>query len=99
LIERPRIHWTPLLGFSLPFMALVATAAAFSIQTWAQSVLPPTHMALILTLEPAFAWLTSFLVLGERLAAEPAVGALLILGGILLTELVPAPHAPSAHEA
>jgi hypothetical protein len=29
----------------------------------------------------------------------PAVGALLILSGIALTELVPQPHVPSAHEA
>jgi drug/metabolite transporter (DMT)-like permease len=89
LIERPQVHWTPLLCFALPFMALVCTAAAYSIQTWAQSVLPPTHMAILLTLEPAFAWVTSFLVMGERLAAEPAVGALLILSGIALTELAP----------
>jgi len=33
----------------------------------AQSVLPATHMALLLTLEPVFAWITSFLVMGERL--------------------------------
>ena len=99
LVERPSVHCTPLLMVALPFMALVGTAAAYSIQTWAQSVLPPTHMALILTLEPAFAWVTSFAVMGERLAAEPAVGALLILSGIALTELVTAPHAPSAHES
>ena len=76
-----------------------ATAAAFSIQSWAQSVLPSTHTALILTMEPVFAWITSFLVMGERLALVPACGAVLILAGIGLTELVPQPHVPSPHEA
>ena len=80
-------------------MKLLATAAAFSIQSWAQSILPTTHTALILTLEPVFAWITSFLVTGERLGMIPAIGALLILAGIALTELIPQPHVPTAHEA
>ena len=99
LMEHPQVHWTARLGVALAVAALLATAAAFSIQSWAQSVLPPTHMAILLTLEPAFAWVTSFLVMGERLAAEPAVGALLILAGIGLTELMPQAHVASAHEA
>ena len=99
LIEHPHIAWTPRLVVALGITAVLATAAAFSIQSWAQSVLPATHMALLLTLEPAFAWLTSFLVMGERLGLRPASGALMILAGIALTELMPQPHVPTAHEA
>ena len=99
LIEHPRITWTPRLAAALAIAAVLATAAAFSIQSWAQSVLPPTHMALLLTMEPVFAWITSFLVMGERLALRPACGALMILAGIALTELMPLPHVPTAHEA
>ena len=99
LIERPHIAWTPRLMIALSVAAVLATAAAFSIQSWAQSVLPSTHMALVLTMEPVFAWITSFLVTGERLGMRPASGALLILAGIALTELVPQPHVPTAHEA
>ncbi len=98
LIERPHIFGTPRLAIVLGIVAILATAAAFSIQSWAQSVLPPTHTALLLTLEPVFAWITSFLVTGERLGLRPASGALLILAGISLTELVPQPHIPTAHE-
>jgi hypothetical protein len=29
----------------------------------------------------------------------PAIGAILILAGIALTELLPQPHVPTAHEA
>jgi drug/metabolite transporter (DMT)-like permease len=98
-IEHPHIAWTGRLLTALVVAAVLATAAAFSIQSWAQSILPSTHIALLLTMEPVFAWITSFLFTGERLGLRPAMGAMLILGGIALTELVPQPHVPTAHEA
>lgn len=99
VIERPHVHVTPRLIVALIIAAPLATAAAFSVQSWAQSILPSTHMALLLALEPVFAWITSFLVTGERLGLIPAAGAILILTGIALTELVSPPHIPTAHEA
>jgi drug/metabolite transporter (DMT)-like permease len=99
MIEHPQIHFTPRLIVALAIASALATAAAFSIQSWAQSILPSTHIALLLTMEPVFAWITSFLFTGERLGLRPGMGALLILAGIALTELVPQPHVPSAHEA
>jgi drug/metabolite transporter (DMT)-like permease len=99
-IERPHLAWSPRLITALMITAVLATAAALSIQSWAQSILPSTHTALLLTLEPVFAWITSFLVMGERLGIRPATGAGLILCGIALTELVPQQeHVPTAHEA
>jgi drug/metabolite transporter (DMT)-like permease len=98
-IETPHIRWTSGIFVALAIAAVLATAAAFSIQSWAQSILPSTHTALIMTMEPVFAWITSFLIMGERLGARPASGAVLILAGIALTELVPQPHLPTAHEA
>jgi drug/metabolite transporter (DMT)-like permease len=99
LIEHPRMHFTPRLIIALAIASALATAAAFSIQSWSQSILPSTHIALLLTMEPVFAWITSFLFTGERLGLRPATGALLVLAGIALTELIPQPHLPTAHEA
>jgi drug/metabolite transporter (DMT)-like permease len=99
LIEHPHLHLTTRLCVAFAVTAFLGTATAFSIQSWAQSILPATHIALLTTLEPVFAWITSFLVLGERLGLRPASGAILILAGIALTELVPQPHVPTAHEA
>jgi drug/metabolite transporter (DMT)-like permease len=104
LLEHPHLNLTPRLGIALAIAAVLATAAAFSIQSWAQSILPTTHTALLLTLEPVFAWITSFLIMGERLGLRPASGAILILAGIATTELIPQPgtsieHLPTAHEA
>jgi drug/metabolite transporter (DMT)-like permease len=98
LLEHPYIRWTPRLVSALLIAALLATAAAFTVQSWAQQFLPATHTALILALEPVFAWLTSFVVLGERLNLRASVGALLILAGIGFTEFLPNRMQPTAHE-
>ncbi len=98
LLERPYIHWTPRVVIALLIAALLATAAAFTVQSWAQQFLPATHTALILSLEPVFAWLTSFVILGERLSMRGSVGALLILAGIAFTEFLPNRMQPTAHE-
>jgi len=84
---RPHLHLTPTAVLALAITALLATAAAFTIQSWAQQLLPPTHTALILTLEPVFAALTSLLFFHERFGPRELLGAALILAGILLAEL------------
>ena len=71
--------------------AVLATAAAFTIQSWAQKHLAATHTALILSAEPLFAWLTSLIFLHEGLSGRQSLGALLILAGIGLTEFFTAP--------
>ena len=87
--EPVHIQWTlPLMG-ALVVTSLFATALAFSIQTWAQRWTTPTRTALIFAMEPVFAWITSFLLLGEMLSSRGAVGAVLILSGILIVELKP----------
>ena len=85
--SRPTLHLTPTAMLALAITALLATAAAFTIQSWAQQLLPPTHTALILTLEPVFAALTSLLFFHERFGPRELLGAALILAGILLAEL------------
>jgi drug/metabolite transporter (DMT)-like permease len=93
------LHITTRLVIALLIAGILATAAAFTIQSWAQQHLPPTHTALILTLEPVFAWITSFVVLHEHLKARAASGAFLVLAGIALTELLPAALPATAHES
>ena len=66
---------------------LLATALAFTAMAWAQQFTSATRAALIFALEPVFAWLTSYLLLGETLPARAKVGAAVILAGVLLVEL------------
>jgi drug/metabolite transporter (DMT)-like permease len=99
VFERPRLDLSPRLITALLITGVLATAVAFTVQSWAQQWLSATRTALILALEPVFAFLTSFLFYGERLSARASVGAFLILGGIALTELLPAGAYATAHEA
>jgi drug/metabolite transporter (DMT)-like permease len=87
VMETVYVAWTPRVLWAIAITGVLGTAAAFTIQAWAQQFTPPTHTALIFALEPVFAWLTSYLVLGERLGGRAAVGAGLILAGVLTSEL------------
>jgi drug/metabolite transporter (DMT)-like permease len=88
-VEPVQIAWSPSVWVALAVTSLLATALAFTIQTWAQRWTSPTRTALIFALEPVFAWVTSYLVAGEVLSRRAAVGAALILGGVLTVELKP----------
>ncbi|MBI2677223.1 MAG: DMT family transporter [Candidatus Koribacter versatilis] len=88
VLEHAHALWSPRVVWAILVTGVLCTAVAFSIQAWAQQFTPPTHTALIFALEPVFAWLTSYVVLHERLGARAALGAGLILGGILLSELL-----------
>ncbi|WP_238525618.1 MULTISPECIES: DMT family transporter [Acidobacterium] len=98
LLEKCWVHWTPRVVIALVVAAVLATAAAFTVQAWAQQILPATHTALILALEPVFAWVTAFLVLRTGLHGREIVGALLILAGIGVTELMPSRMQPTMPE-
>jgi len=86
-VETPVIHLTPVVLAALGLTGLLATALAFTVQAWAQQHTTPTRTALIYSLEPVIAWLTSFWLLGEVLSRRAVVGAGLILCGILIVEL------------
>jgi drug/metabolite transporter (DMT)-like permease len=89
--EPVRIQWTANVWIALIVTSLLATAFAFSVQTWAQRFSSPTRTALIFSMEPVFAWATSYVLAGEVLSRRGTVGAVLILAGILLVELKPKP--------
>ncbi|TWH01333.1 EamA domain-containing membrane protein RarD [Nocardioides sp. J9] len=74
---------------SLVYMALVAGAAAMLAQTWAQSHLPPTRSAIIMSMEPVFAAFFAVLLGGEQVTARMAVGGLMVLTAMLVVEALP----------
>jgi drug/metabolite transporter (DMT)-like permease len=90
LLEPPRIVWTPRVITALLITGVIATAFVLAAQTWAQKHTTPTRTALLFALEPVFAAITAFLFAGERFTARAAVGAALILAGILRVEMKPA---------
>jgi drug/metabolite transporter (DMT)-like permease len=99
VLEHPHLAWTSRVVWAIAITALLGTAAAFTIQAWAQQFTSPTHTALIFSLEPVFAWITSYVALGERLGTRAAMGAFLILGGVLMSELLGSAAAPKVADA
>jgi drug/metabolite transporter (DMT)-like permease len=84
--ERVHVAWTGRAISGIAITGFLSLALAFSVQAWAQQFIPATHTALIFSLEPVFAWMTSFLVLGERLGWRAGLGAVCIVGGVLVSE-------------
>jgi drug/metabolite transporter (DMT)-like permease len=73
--------------FAAAFTGVLATAAAFGVQTVSQRFTTTTHTALIFAAEPVFAGLFSLLLIGELLGPRQLLGCALILGGMLVAEL------------
>jgi len=80
------VHWTGRLTMALAVTAVFATGVAFSVQNWAQQYTPAAHTALIFALEPVFAALTSWAVLGESLGGKTLLGSALVLSGMVVSE-------------
>jgi drug/metabolite transporter (DMT)-like permease len=74
---------------ALLITGLLASAGAFYIQTFVQQRLPAARMAVILTMEPAFAAYFGYWLAGDRLVAVQIVGAALILSAVFVGEVAP----------
>ena len=69
------------------FTAVFATAIAFIVQTWSQSHMSATKVAVILTMEVVFAAFFAILFAGERLTLQAALGGILVVTAMYLIVL------------
>ena len=74
------------------YTGVAASAGAFFLQIWGQAHVDATRASLVLLMEPVFAAILGA-ALGERLGWTGAAGAALILGGIVISEVVPGQNA------
>jgi len=88
LLEKPHLQLSGIVVVALAVSSVLGTAVAFTVQSWVQQFLPPTHLVLIYALEPVVAWLTSLAILHEGLTARAGCGATLILAGMLAAEFI-----------
>jgi drug/metabolite transporter (DMT)-like permease len=93
-----RFEWRWELYLGILICAVFGTAVAFSIQLWAQRYTTPSHAAILFTLEPVFAVITSYLLIGERLGKRSMLGAVFVFAGILVAEMLGPPAAPESPE-
>lgn len=85
--ETPHWAWTGKLIYAVLITSIGSTVIGFSFQVWAQQYASPSHTAILISLEPVFATLTSWLLAREHLGPRTLIGAGLIFAGILLAEL------------
>lgn len=84
----------PRLLAAIALTAVLGSAAAFVVQTYAQRTIPPSTVALILVCEPAFGGLFGWLS-GERIGVAGLIGAGLILAAMVFVEAIGARSAES----
>lgn len=74
--------------WSIIYTALFATALAFIVQTWAQSFIKPSSVAVILAMEVVFAAAFGIWLLSEPLTLRIALGGLLVMASMYLIILL-----------
>ena len=72
--------------FAVLFTAVLATALAFFVQTWAQGIMDASRVAIILTSEVVFAAAISVAVGQEVLTLKTLLGGALMVAAMLLVE-------------
>jgi drug/metabolite transporter (DMT)-like permease len=72
---------------ALVITGVLATAVAFFIQTWAQSLISPTRAAVVMTMEPVFAGLFAVVIGGTQLTLRTIGGAACILAAMLIINI------------
>ncbi len=90
------LSFSELRAAALPiaYGGLLSVGVAFTLQVVAQQKAPPTHAAIILSLETVFAVFSGMLILGESLDPRGWTGCALMLTGMLASQLDPAAPDP-----
>ena len=70
--------------WAIIYCALFATAVAFIFQTWAQSFMAPTTVAVILTMEIVFAAIFGILFAHESMTSKTAAGGAMVMVAMYL---------------
>jgi drug/metabolite transporter (DMT)-like permease len=86
-LETPFVIWNSKLIFFLCITGICATAFALYVQAHEQRFTTANRAALIFSLEPFFAALFAYWILGQVLTIKEWVGGALVLAGILISEL------------
>lgn len=74
-------------ALSILYGGLLSVGVAYTLQVVAQRDAQPTHAAIILSLEAVFAMLGGVLILSETLTPQGLVGCVLMLAGMLVSQL------------
>ena len=73
------VRWEGIPWGAVFYLGVVATALTTWLQTWGQRYVPAPQAAILYTMEPVWATLFAFAVLGERLGFLGGLGAFLVV--------------------
>jgi drug/metabolite transporter (DMT)-like permease len=71
---------------------VLATALAFFVQTWAQSLVIPARISIVMTMEPVFAGVFGVLLAGNTLNAQIVSGMLCVLIAMFMVQIDSVPR-------
>ena len=77
----------PEVWIAIGITGVLATAVAFFVQTWAQSLVSATRAAVVMTMEPVFAGFFAVVIGGNQLTLRAIVGAACILAAMFIINL------------
>ena len=86
LIENPNLIDVKNGAFELIHTGILSIGLGFTLQTIAQKHLPPTNVAILLSMESVFASIAAFTILGQILKTNSLIGCTLILLGVIISE-------------
>lgn len=78
---------------------LLSVGVAYTLQVVAQKNAKPSHAAIILSMESVFGAIGGALLLGESMSSRGYIGCILILGGILISQINFSPKTMKRDEA
>lgn len=76
---------------ALVYLGLLASVLVVTLQAWGQQRVDAMRSAIVFGLEPVFAALTAWFLLGEQLGWAGLSGAALIVGALVFSQITPAP--------
>ena len=81
---------------ALVYLGLLASVVVVTLQAWGQQRVDAMRSAIVFGLEPVFAALTAWVLLGESLGWTGSGGAALIVAALVVSQLQPASKAQAA---
>jgi drug/metabolite transporter (DMT)-like permease len=87
LFETPRVSGSATVIGCLLYLTFLATLLTTFVQTRVQKLTTPTRAAIIFSVEPVFASIIAYALLDEKLGELGILGGVMIVGGVLLSEL------------
>lgn len=81
------VEWTGTLLLAIVYLGVLATAVGIGVQSKVQHRIPPTPLALLFALQPLFAAMFGWSLLGDHLGAMQLAGGGMIVLGVIVTSL------------